>query len=168
MEFQHRTVWVEETARRPRMADPVRSAAVRAVIISAIALTLAQIGLLLAVGHSWLSAPVLLLAVLTSVVATWSVLDVWVTRQVWNQRGGVLSSPSSAARARRGDPRRPPADGTGTGGGRQTGGAGGRGDVRSGRPEPGRGPGQARGPTAGQDGPAQARGPAGGGTSGWR
>lgn len=158
MDFQRRTVWVEETARRPRMADPVRAAAVRAVIVSALALTLAQIGLLLAVGHSWLSAPVLLFAVLTSVVATWSVLDVWVTRQVWNQRGGVLSSPSSAARARRGDPRR-----------RAGGPAGGvPGDVRSGRPEPGRGPGQARGPTPGQGGAAGPRGLAGGGTSGWR
>jgi hypothetical protein len=166
MDFQHRTVWVEEAARRPRMADPVRSAAVRAVILSAIALPLAQIGLLLAVGHSWLSAPVLLFAVLTSVVATWSVLDVWVTRQVWNQRGGVLSSPSSAARARRGDSRRPPPDEDGTEAGGRAGGV--RGDVRSGRPEPGRGPGQARGPTPGPGGAARARGVAGGGTSGWR
>ncbi|MDX6348902.1 MAG: hypothetical protein QOF84_3692, partial [Streptomyces sp.] len=36
-----------------------------------------------------------------TVVATWSVLDVWITRQVWNQRNGVVSSPSSAARALR-------------------------------------------------------------------
>lgn len=39
-------------------------------------------------------------------VATWAVLDVWITRQVWNQRNGVLSSPSSAARALRRERRR--------------------------------------------------------------
>jgi len=48
----------------------------------------------------------LLFTVLTCVVATWSVLDVWVTRQVWNQRNGVVSSPSSAARALRRERRR--------------------------------------------------------------
>jgi hypothetical protein len=32
------------------------------------------------------------------VAATWAVLDVWVTRQVWNQRHGVVSEPGSAAR----------------------------------------------------------------------
>ncbi|NUS11990.1 MAG: hypothetical protein HOY69_11405, partial [Streptomyces sp.] len=115
MEFERRTVWVEETARRPRMADPVRAAAVRAVLISAIALVQALIDVLLAAGHSWLSAPVLLTTVLTSVVATWAVLDVWVTRQVWNQRGGVVSSPSSAARARHGERRRPRVDESGSG-----------------------------------------------------
>ncbi|WP_063762454.1 hypothetical protein [Streptomyces sp. NRRL F-5123] len=105
MDVQQRNVWVEEPARRPRMADPVRAAAVRAVLISAVALVQGMIDVLLAVGRSWLSAPVLLTTVLTSVVATWAVLDVWVTRQVWNQRNGVLSSPSSAARARRAERR---------------------------------------------------------------
>jgi hypothetical protein len=33
-------------------------------------------------------------------VATWAVLDVWVSRQVWRQRHGVLSQPSSVARER--------------------------------------------------------------------
>jgi hypothetical protein len=47
-----------------------------------------------------------LCTVLTSVVASWAVLDVWVTRQVWNQRNGVVSSPSSAARALRKERRR--------------------------------------------------------------
>jgi hypothetical protein len=34
----------------------------------------------------------------STVVATWGVLDVWVTRQVWNQRNGVVSAPNSTAR----------------------------------------------------------------------
>ncbi|MGG8430081.1 hypothetical protein ACQ87U_37485, partial [Streptomyces lividans] len=41
-----------------------------------------------------------------TVVATWGVLDVWVTRQVWNQRHGVVSVPSSTARAMRRERRR--------------------------------------------------------------
>jgi hypothetical protein len=43
----------------------------------------------------------MLCTVISTVVATWSVLDVWITRQVWNQRNGVVSSPSSTARALR-------------------------------------------------------------------
>jgi hypothetical protein len=41
-----------------------------------------------------------------TVVATWAALDVWVTRQVWNQRHGVVSAPSSTARALRRERRR--------------------------------------------------------------
>jgi hypothetical protein len=48
----------------------------------------------------------MLFTVISTVVATWSVLDVWITRQVWNQRNGVVSSPSSAARALRRERRR--------------------------------------------------------------
>ncbi|MBE1595614.1 hypothetical protein H4687_001743 [Streptomyces stelliscabiei] len=33
-------------------------------------------------------------------------LDVWVTRQVWNQRNGVISAPSSTARSLRRERRR--------------------------------------------------------------
>ncbi|WP_206318616.1 hypothetical protein [Actinacidiphila epipremni] len=106
MELQERTVWVEEPARRPRMADPVRDAAVRAGLLSAVALVQALVGVVLAAGHSWLAAPVLVTTVVTSVVASWAVLDVWVTRQVWAQRDGVVSSPSSAARERRAERRR--------------------------------------------------------------
>jgi hypothetical protein len=106
MDFQRRTVWVEETVERPRMADPVRAAAVRAGLAAAFALLQAVTDVVLAAGHSWLSAPLLLTTVLTSVIATWAVLDVWVTRQVWNQRNGVVSSPSSAARALRQERRR--------------------------------------------------------------
>jgi hypothetical protein len=106
MEFQRRTVWVEESVGRPRMADPVRAAAVRAVLTAAFALVQAVTDAVLAVGHSWLSAPLLLSTVLTSVIATWAVLDVWVTRQVWNQRNGVVSTPSSAARTLRRERRR--------------------------------------------------------------
>ena len=106
MEFERDTVWEQETVPTPRMPDPVRAAAVRAVLIVSVALIEAVVAALMAVGHSLLSAPMLLLTILTSVVATWSVLDVWVTRQVWNQRNGVVSSPSSAARAVRRERRR--------------------------------------------------------------
>jgi hypothetical protein len=101
MEFERRQVWEEQPVPTPRMPDPVRAAAVRAVLIGAVALVETLVSLLLAAGQSWLSAPMTLLTVVTSVVAAWAVLDVWVTRQVWNQRNGVLSSPSSAARAQR-------------------------------------------------------------------
>jgi hypothetical protein len=99
-------VWTEDPVGTPRMPDPVRAAAVRAVLILSVAVILVVISVLLAAGHSWLSAPALISAVFTSVVATWAVLDVWVTRQVWNQRNGVVSSPSSAARALRRERRR--------------------------------------------------------------
>ncbi|WP_235001985.1 hypothetical protein [Actinacidiphila paucisporea] len=105
MDLEQRTVWVEETG-TPRLADPVRAAAVRAGLIAAGALLQGVTDAVLALGHSWLSAPLLLTTVLTSVIATWAVLDVWVTRQVWNQRNGVVSSPSSAARALRRERRR--------------------------------------------------------------
>ncbi|MEU9109318.1 hypothetical protein AB0D54_34350 [Streptomyces xanthophaeus] len=94
-------LWVEEPARRRRMPDPVRTAAVRAVLIVAVTLTQATISFFLALTGSWLALPMSLGAVAGTVVATWGVLDVWITRQTWNQRYGVLSAPSSTARARR-------------------------------------------------------------------
>jgi hypothetical protein len=106
MDFEQGHVWTEEPVGTPRMPDPVRAAAVRAVLIAAFALIFVVIAVLMAAGHSWRSAPALITAVFTSVVATWAVLDVWVTRQVWNQRNGVVSSPSSAARALRRERRR--------------------------------------------------------------
>jgi hypothetical protein len=106
MEFESQSVWEQEAVGTPRLPDPVRTAAVRAVLILSVAMVEAVIALLLAAGHSWLSAPLMLCTVLTCVVATWAVLDVWVTRQVWNQRNGVVSSPSSAARAMRRERRR--------------------------------------------------------------
>jgi hypothetical protein len=106
MEYESRSVWEEQAVGTSRLPDPVRAAAVRAMLIGSVALVEAVIEVLLAAGDSWLSAPMLLFTVLTCVVASWSVLDVWVTRQVWNQRNGVLSSPSSAARALRKERRR--------------------------------------------------------------
>jgi hypothetical protein len=50
---------------------------------------------------SWLAFPMVISGVASTVVATWAVVDVWVTRQVWNQRYGVVSEPSSTARALR-------------------------------------------------------------------
>lgn len=84
------------------MPDPVRNAAVRAVLIIALTLIQLKVALLCAWAGAWLAYPALLSTVASTVVATWSVLDIWVTRQVWRQRHGVVSVPSSAARERRG------------------------------------------------------------------
>ncbi|MFH8613235.1 hypothetical protein ACH4D5_37785 [Streptomyces sp. NPDC018029] len=99
-------LWVEEPARRRRLPDPVRTAAVRAVIIVAVTLVQAMVAVLAALAGSWLSFPMVLSSVASTVVATWGVLDVWVTRQVWNQRHGVVSMPSSTARRLRRERRR--------------------------------------------------------------
>lgn len=99
-------MWIEEPARRRRLPDPVRTAAVRAVIIVALTLIQAMTAFLCAMAGSWLSFPMVLSSVASTVVATWGVLDVWVTRQVWNQRHGVVSVPSSTARQLRRERRR--------------------------------------------------------------
>ncbi|MER5935271.1 hypothetical protein [Streptomyces sp. NPDC002054] len=97
-------LWVAEPAARPRMPDPVRTAAVRAVLIVAVTLTLATITFFLALTGSWLALPMVLISVAGTIVGTWGVLDVWITRQMWKQRYGVVSVPSSTARGRRGAP----------------------------------------------------------------
>ncbi|WP_031486152.1 hypothetical protein [Streptomyces bicolor] len=102
----YRPLWVEETARRRRMPDPVRTAAVRAVLIIALTLIQAMVAFLCTLAESWLAFPMVISSVVSTVVATWSALDVWVTRQVWNQRNGVVSTPSSTARALRRERRR--------------------------------------------------------------
>lgn len=93
-----RQLWVEEPALRPRLPDPVRTAAVRAVIITSLTIIQALVAYLCTLAGSWLAFPMVLSSVGSTVVATWGVLDVWVTRQVWNQRHGVVSVPSSTAR----------------------------------------------------------------------
>ncbi|MFC8130293.1 hypothetical protein [Streptomyces sp. NPDC057302] len=103
---ERRELWIEEPARRRRLPDPVRTAAVRAVIIVALTLIQAMTAFLCALAGSWLSFPMVLSSVASTVVATWGVLDVWVTRQVWNQRHGVVSVPSSTARQLRRERRR--------------------------------------------------------------
>ncbi|MFI9630122.1 hypothetical protein [Streptomyces sp. NPDC052042] len=96
---QHRRqLWVEEPATRWRMPDPVRTAAVRAVLIMALTMIQAVVAFLCTLAESWLAFPMVLSSVGSTVIATWAVLDVWVTRQVWNQRHGVVSVPSSTAR----------------------------------------------------------------------
>ncbi|MGW6461536.1 hypothetical protein ACWF94_37350 [Streptomyces sp. NPDC055078] len=101
-----RQLWVEEPASRRRMADPVRTAAVRSVLIVSLTLIQAMIAVLCTLAGSWLAFPMVLSSVGSTVVATWAVLDVWVTRQVWNQRNGVVSEPSSSARHLRRERRR--------------------------------------------------------------
>jgi hypothetical protein len=85
---------------RSRLPDPIRSAAVRALVIVAVTLVELMIAVLCSLAEVWLAFPTVLATVASTVVATWAVLDVWVTRQVWRQRHGVLSEPSSAARER--------------------------------------------------------------------
>ncbi|AWI29258.1 hypothetical protein E3E14_04540 [Streptomyces sp. ICN441] len=93
-----RGLWVEEPVGRRRLPDPVRTAAVRAVIVTAVTMTQALMAFFFTVTGSWLAFPMVLSSVASTVGATWAVLDVWVTRQVWNQRNGVVSVPSSTAR----------------------------------------------------------------------
>ncbi|GHH21599.1 hypothetical protein [Streptomyces lanatus] len=102
----YRPLWVEEPARRRRMPDPVRTSAVRAVLIIAVTLIQAMVAFLCTLAGSWLAFPMVISSVVSTVVATWGALDVWVTRQVWNQRNGVVSAPSSTARALRRERRR--------------------------------------------------------------
>jgi hypothetical protein len=85
---------------RPRMPDAVRAAAVRAVIIIALTLSQLVVVLLSILARSWLVFPMTLSTLGSTVVATWAVLDIWITRQAWRQRHGVVSEPSSAARRR--------------------------------------------------------------------
>jgi len=99
-------LWVEEPAQRRRMPDPVRTAAVRAVLIIAVTLIQAMIAFFCTMAGSWLAFPMVLSSVASTIAATWGALDVWVTRQVWYQRNGVVSVPSSTARTLRRDRRR--------------------------------------------------------------
>ncbi|MFQ6148216.1 hypothetical protein ACLMNJ_34995 [Streptomyces seoulensis] len=101
-----RPLWVEEPARRRRLPDPVREAAVRAVLIIAVTLIQAVVAFLCTMAGSWLAFPMVLSSVASTVVATWAALDVWVTRQVWSQRNGVVSAPNSTARSLRRERRR--------------------------------------------------------------
>jgi hypothetical protein len=102
----YRPLWVEEPARRRPTPDPVRTAAVRAVLFVAVTLIQAMVAFLCTLAGSWLAFPIVISSVVSTVVATWGALDVWVTRQVWNQRHGVVSEPSSTARALRRERRR--------------------------------------------------------------
>ncbi|MFJ8636478.1 hypothetical protein [Streptomyces sp. NPDC093568] len=102
----YRPLWVEEPARRRRMPDPVRTSAVRAVLIISVTLIQAMVAFLCTMAGSWLAFPMVISSVASTVVATWGAVDVWVTRQVWNQRNGVVSAPSSTARALRRERRR--------------------------------------------------------------
>ncbi|MEU6540054.1 hypothetical protein [Streptomyces sp. NPDC047000] len=98
---RYRPLWVEEPARRRRLPDPVRTAAVRAVLVISVTLIQAMIAFLSAMAESWLAFPMVISSIASTVVATWAAVDVWVTRQVWNQRYGVVSEPSSTARSLR-------------------------------------------------------------------
>ncbi|MEU6576519.1 hypothetical protein [Streptomyces sp. NPDC046805] len=98
---RHRPLWIEEPARRRRLPDPVRTSAVRAVLLIAVTLIQAMVAFLCTMAGSWLAFPMVIGDVAGTVVATWGAVDVWVTRQVWNQRNGVVSAPSSTARSLR-------------------------------------------------------------------
>ncbi len=55
-----RELWVEEPVGRRRLPDPVRSAAVRAVLVISLTLIQAMMACLLALAGSWLAFPVML------------------------------------------------------------------------------------------------------------
>ncbi|MEV5971303.1 hypothetical protein [Streptomyces sp. NPDC051921] len=101
-----RQLWVDDEKGRRRMPDPVRRAAVRALLLTSVTMIQGMVAFFCSITGSWLAFPVTLTAVASTVVATWSVLDVWITRQVWRQRNGVVSKPSSAARVPRAEKRR--------------------------------------------------------------
>ncbi|MEU8622838.1 hypothetical protein [Streptomyces sp. NPDC048623] len=101
-----RQLWVDDEKGLRRMPDPVRRAAVRAVLLTSVTLILGMVAFFCSVTGSWIAFPVTVAAVASTVVATWSVLDVWITRQVWRQRHGVVSEPSSAERGLRRERRR--------------------------------------------------------------
>ncbi|MFJ5556758.1 hypothetical protein ACIQCD_04810 [Streptomyces sp. NPDC093250] len=105
-QVRYRPLWVEEPARRRRLPDPVRTAAVRAVLVVAVTLIQAMVAFLCTLAGSWLAFPMVISSVVSTILATWAALDVWVTRQVWVQRHGVVSMPSSTARALRRERRR--------------------------------------------------------------
>ncbi len=80
----------------------------RAVLVIAVTLIQAMVALLCTLAGSWLAFPMVVSSVVSTIAATWAALDVWVTRQVWNQRHGVVSMPSSTARALRRERRQAP------------------------------------------------------------
>ncbi|MFX4293969.1 MULTISPECIES: hypothetical protein [Streptomyces] len=85
---------------RPRMPDPVRDAAVRAVLFVAVTLVQLLVLVLSALAGSWLAVPMVFSTLLSVILSTWGVLDIWITRQMWRQRHGVVSLPNSVARRR--------------------------------------------------------------------
>jgi hypothetical protein len=99
-------LWREASIGTPRLPDPVRVRAVRAGLLVSFTLIEAVFAVLATADGSWLAAPAVLCTIVSTVVTTWAVVDVWITRQVWNQRHGVVSSPSSVARALRRERRR--------------------------------------------------------------
>ncbi|CAM5362599.1 hypothetical protein SPURM210S_08125 [Streptomyces purpurascens] len=78
----------------------------RAVLLIALTLIQAMVAFLCTMAGSWLAFPMVISSVVSTIAATWGALNVWVTRQVWNQRNGVVSMPSSTARALRRERRR--------------------------------------------------------------
>ncbi|MTE22045.1 hypothetical protein F0L17_23610 [Streptomyces sp. TRM43335] len=91
---------LDSVGTEPETPDPVRAAAVRAVLLVAVTLVLVMIAVLCSLARVWLALPMVLVAVAGTVITTWGVLDVWVTRQMWIQRNGVVSTPGSVARER--------------------------------------------------------------------
>lgn len=97
----HGSLWVEAPGGRRRLPDPVRDAAVRAGLAVALTLffvTVAVIGLM---GGTWLAVPAFLVTVVSTVLSTWAVLDVWVTRQVYLQQHEPAARPGESARSAR-------------------------------------------------------------------
>jgi hypothetical protein len=105
-ERRRRSVWEDDPVGIRRLPDPVRRSAVRAYLIGSFTLIEVMVAVLGALAESWVAAPATLAAIVSTVVSTWAVVDVWITRQVHIQRHGVVSTPSSTARPSRRERRR--------------------------------------------------------------
>ncbi|MDI5966700.1 hypothetical protein POF50_022630 [Streptomyces sp. SL13] len=101
-----RPLWRDVPRGRRRLPDPVRGSAVRAGLIASVTLVVAMVALMAVVAGTWFAGPAVLTAIVATVVTTWAMVDVLVTRQTWAQRAGVVSSPSSAVRESRRQRRR--------------------------------------------------------------
>ncbi|MDH6109034.1 hypothetical protein P3T36_006043 [Kitasatospora sp. MAP12-15] len=89
-------------AARRRMADEVRSAAVRAVLFLALTLVLLTITALASFAHSWVLTPGLMASGVGVFAIAYCLLDIMVSRQIAEQRrrGPGRDSPIAQSRAR--------------------------------------------------------------------
>ncbi|WP_055588685.1 hypothetical protein [Peterkaempfera griseoplana] len=92
------------TAQRRRLPDEVRSAAVRAGVSFAFTLVCVMVTVLASLGGTWILVPVLLLTAVSVLFCLWTVLEIWIARQVAAQRdwgSGTTTAWAGAAGAGR-------------------------------------------------------------------
>ncbi|MFJ6215912.1 hypothetical protein ACIQGZ_21640 [Streptomyces sp. NPDC092296] len=96
----------DRAARRGRLPDEVRSAAVRAWISFSFTLVSVMVTLLASLADGWLFVPAVLVTALGFFASTWCLLEIWIARQIAAQR--VWSSDAHPAWTPQGGPGRPP------------------------------------------------------------